>query len=187
MTSAVPSTRDSVGVAEIVDATLHYMFWPYLDGAPIYRFVNDAVWLNHSCQPNAEAGWHAETERLEVRAITDIEEGEEITIAYTSVYQPANARWRTLTFSCNCLVCQSRWPDLKLFRARERKLKFLAAGFERLRAYRRTYPYEASALTSDVVETMWMDPETHEVLTLLAELSPAMDEHQAGMTSEGCI
>ncbi|KAI0063076.1 SET domain-containing protein [Artomyces pyxidatus] len=65
--------------------------------------------FNHSCTPNAHFSWNPNTFASEVRANRPIKKGEEVTIAYTNIYQPYDERQRSLKtswrFSCACVVC----------------------------------------------------------------------------------
>lgn len=47
---------------------------------------NTARYINHSCKPNAEAEHEITENRIYVRAVKKIEEGEEITISYGEDY-----------------------------------------------------------------------------------------------------
>jgi len=68
-------------------------------------------YLNHSCRPNAERWWQPERGVETVYAIREIPEGEEITIAYSGVYDMAREErqshllrgWR---FECSCECCE---------------------------------------------------------------------------------
>jgi len=67
--------------------------------------------LNHSCHPNSEVIWKADSECQEVIAIRDIEEGEEMTICYLNMenrMKTARERKKILRqygFSCSCKFC----------------------------------------------------------------------------------
>ena len=68
--------------------------------------------FNHSCIPNAEFFWNDKRQEQEVRAITSIDVGEEITLCYfISKWQlePAKVRKQYLYehygFQCDCKGC----------------------------------------------------------------------------------
>ena len=67
--------------------------------------------LNHSCHPNCEVIWKADSECQEVIAIRDIEEGEEMTICYLNMenrMKTARERKKILRqygFFCSCNFC----------------------------------------------------------------------------------
>jgi|LauGreDrversion2_3_1035106.scaffolds.fasta_scaffold18437_1 hypothetical protein len=67
-----------------------------------------ASFFNHSCWPNAVVSFSGQT--LVVRAIQDIQPGEEVTIAYTELYCPRILRRAQLQakkrFLCECARCQ---------------------------------------------------------------------------------
>lgn len=75
--------------------------------------------LNHSCDPNSSWARAEENARiLELRAIREIEAGEEITVSYISVegrYSDTAARQTRLrngwAFTCICRLCQTREED----------------------------------------------------------------------------
>ncbi|WPH02562.1 Smr domain-containing protein [Acrodontium crateriforme] len=56
--------------------------------------------LNHSCRPNAEASFNSQSRMMIVRAITQIECGDEITIAYQNPFKARLQRWECLGFEC---------------------------------------------------------------------------------------
>lgn len=74
--------------------------------------------LNHSCLPNAERWWDIEREVEMVHAIRNIEEGDEITVAYTGVSGLSRSERQTLIstrwrFECYCECCQLSGPEAK--------------------------------------------------------------------------
>ena len=69
-----------------------------LDGSPMW---NTARWVNHSCEPNAEAELDEEDGgRIRIYAATDIAEGEEITIDYGEDYFKDFIR----PYGCKCAL-----------------------------------------------------------------------------------
>ncbi|KAM3582254.1 hypothetical protein VKS41_005684 [Umbelopsis sp. WA50703] len=65
--------------------------------------------FNHSCRPNAVALYNGTTQMI--RLIEDVEEGEEITLAYIDVANSRKARkqklWEKYFFECDCPRCNS--------------------------------------------------------------------------------
>lgn len=63
----------------------------------------------HSCRPNALVSFHLESFSFQVRAIRQIEEGEEIVIPYCDIMLPHKKRdaiFRNFHFECVCQSCQ---------------------------------------------------------------------------------
>ena len=97
--------------------------------------------FNHSCRPNAEYFWDedSEPEVQEVRAVRKIQEGEEITVCYSSFW-PQTLAERQVTmaeeynFRCGCDGCdlteqeveKETW-DCRLFQAFEKRKEELKA------------------------------------------------------------
>ncbi|GAA6004549.1 hypothetical protein JCM10207_000929 [Rhodosporidiobolus poonsookiae] len=65
--------------------------------------------LNHSCRPNVERTWDEDANKMVFVALTDIEAGEEFTVAYVDVlYSSTNRQARVQSicgFTCVCEVC----------------------------------------------------------------------------------
>ena len=69
--------------------------------------------FNHSCQPNAQYFWNEDTNTRDVRALRDINQGEEITFTYSpdiagSIGSRKERRARLkedFNFDCNCNAC----------------------------------------------------------------------------------
>eukprot|EP00057_Strongylocentrotus_purpuratus_P015842 XP_011670316.1 PREDICTED: histone-lysine N-methyltransferase SMYD3-like [Strongylocentrotus purpuratus] len=63
--------------------------------------------LNHSCDPNC--AWVSDGRKLQIRTIKDVKEGEECTITYVDVMDPAKERQADLKeiyrFTCKCVKC----------------------------------------------------------------------------------
>jgi len=70
--------------------------------------------LNHSCKPNSHAIYKGMNH--EVRAISKIKAGEQITVSYIDVLQSREERRRLLRrlwfFDCECIRCQSNDDDI---------------------------------------------------------------------------
>ncbi|KAJ1563039.1 hypothetical protein HK405_003686 [Cladochytrium tenue] len=68
--------------------------------------------LNHSCAPNCAYVPDAAAARLVVRAIRDVQEGEELTVAYVSLLMSREDRRASLLetkrFLCRCVRCDAR-------------------------------------------------------------------------------
>ncbi|CCE29257.1 uncharacterized protein CPUR_02950 [Claviceps purpurea 20.1] len=65
--------------------------------------------INHDCDDNATKEWNCDTQQLTVHAMRDIEEGEEITVAYTPFFNTHEFRQETFKrdyhFTCLCRAC----------------------------------------------------------------------------------
>ena len=70
-----------------------------------------AAAINHSCDPNACQSFHEDTKALSIRAMKDIQPGEEITITYIDIGKPTSWRRRelhkTYGFVCMCHRCST--------------------------------------------------------------------------------
>lgn len=82
-----------------------------------------AARINHSCRQNSQNSWNHNLGKLTVHAFRDIEEGEEITIAYVDGSECFDARKDILEeafgFSCECELCsltveETKKRDLRL-------------------------------------------------------------------------
>ncbi|OJD18272.1 hypothetical protein AJ78_01711 [Emergomyces pasteurianus Ep9510] len=82
-----------------------------------------AARINHSCKPNSQNTWNRNLEKLTIHAFKDIEEGEEITIAYVDGTELFDRRQECFEegfgFRCDCEVCavpaeESRRRDRRL-------------------------------------------------------------------------
>ena len=66
--------------------------------------------VNHSCWPNADVQNSEPTKGMVIRAVRDIEPGEEISISYTDIYDLRDERLRTMyqhyDFVCSCVRCE---------------------------------------------------------------------------------
>ena len=90
-------------------------------------------YLNHACTPNAEVAWNSTSQTYDLHAICDIEDGDELTIAYVNVYRMRTQRWRKLGFSCNCNDC--RPGSGQLDRAEKERVS-IGVGIAKLKAFR---------------------------------------------------
>lgn len=83
-------------------------------------FLN-ASRFNHDCWPNCCFEIDLETNEMTIRTISAVEEGTELCISYTDLYQPTNQRQTHLQqshfFKCTCLRCSL--PD---FRANDQSM-----------------------------------------------------------------
>src|SRR3954466_12645668 len=77
---------------------------------------NVARYINHACRPNAESDVSARKRRVVIRAIKDIEPGEEINYDYGSDYFKAYLK----PIGCKCAACEKKRKKL---RAEERERK----------------------------------------------------------------
>ena len=78
-----------------------------------HALLIDAAALNHSCKPNAVI--ISNCLKMQLRALTNIASGEEITVSYIGLIKKRNERRRELSlnwyFECNCNRCSSSLPD----------------------------------------------------------------------------
>lgn len=100
--------------------------------------------INNSCTPNASVSWldgpteHENDEdykgKMNVFAVKDIEQGEEITVCYTSVLHSRNARFEVLQeiweFSCRCHACSLKGDDLMISERRRRRAASILDGLD---------------------------------------------------------
>lgn len=70
-------------------------------------------YFNHSCDPNAIQTFDDNSVEMSIKALRDIQEGEEIFISYIDLFYPTYWRkkelYKTYNFFCNCSRCLS--PD----------------------------------------------------------------------------
>ncbi|KAI1410903.1 SET domain-containing protein [Hypoxylon sp. FL1857] len=80
--------------------------------------------INHSCIPNASADFNEKTGHMEVYAVRDLEDGEEITISYIDVHFPSGLRNVILDaaygFTCDCAACEG--PEKEVREERRNRL-----------------------------------------------------------------
>ena len=81
--------------------------------------------FNHSCCSNAEAIWNEEENASEIRAVSKIKRGEEITLTYNwkqlamkEVKTRQDNLWYNWGFKCCCEVCQAELEqtDVKIYK-----------------------------------------------------------------------
>ncbi|EEP78153.1 predicted protein [Uncinocarpus reesii 1704] len=86
-----------------------------------------AARINHSCKQNAQNSWNYNIGKLTIHAFRDIEEGEEITIAYIDGSEYFETRQNTLEeafgFKCRCEICDISAHETK---KRDRRLEEMA-------------------------------------------------------------
>ncbi|KAL1618506.1 hypothetical protein SLS54_007234 [Diplodia seriata] len=91
-----------------------------------------AARFNHSCVPNAMFAWNDAVSAITVQTIKDVEEGEEVTVAYTDTTRAGRKRRESLKklygFDCDCSACSGDEVMLDDLRWRIRKLKGELAG-----------------------------------------------------------
>ena len=75
---------------------------------------NIARYINHSCKPNAESDVKPRKRRVFIRAIKNIEEGEEITYDYGAEYFKAYLK----PIGCKCDACEMKRRKKRAKRAR---------------------------------------------------------------------
>ncbi|OMP87884.1 SET domain-containing protein 5 [Diplodia seriata] len=91
-----------------------------------------AARFNHSCVPNAMFAWNDTVSAITVQTIKDVEEGEEVTVAYTDTTRAGRKRRESLKklygFDCDCSACSGEEVMLDDLRWRIRKFKEELAG-----------------------------------------------------------
>src|SRR3954463_9081482 len=86
--------------------------------------ANVARYINHACRPNAESDVSARKRRVVIRAIKDIEPGEEINYDYGSDYFKAYLK----PIGCKCDACEKKRKKQRAeARAERLRLKLKAA------------------------------------------------------------
>ncbi|KAG6304580.1 hypothetical protein E4U45_001360 [Claviceps purpurea] len=74
-----------------------------------FAIFPEACRINHDCDENAFHDWNCDTQQQTVHAMRDIEEGEEITIAYMPFFEGHESRRKKLKsdyhFTCSCRAC----------------------------------------------------------------------------------
>ncbi|KAL1649267.1 hypothetical protein SLS58_001842 [Diplodia intermedia] len=86
-----------------------------------------AARFNHSCVPNAMFAWNDAVSAITVQTIKDVEEGEEVTVAYSDTTRAGRKRRESLKrlygFNCDCSACSGDEVMLDDLRWRIKKLK----------------------------------------------------------------
>jgi hypothetical protein len=81
---------------------------------------NVARYINHACRPNAESDVNARKRKVVIRAIKNIEPGEEINYDYGSDYFKAYLK----PIGCKCAACEKKRKKLRAEeRARKKRAK----------------------------------------------------------------
>ncbi|THH27649.1 hypothetical protein EUX98_g6551 [Antrodiella citrinella] len=74
-----------------------------------YTIIGDNLSrMNHSCSPNVHCDFDMHTFSLTARAVREIKKGEEITVHYCHILEPAETRQESLApygFKCECKAC----------------------------------------------------------------------------------
>ena len=65
---------------------------------------NVARYINHACKPNAESDVMPRKRKVIIRAVRDIQEGEEINYDYGTDYFKEYLK----PFGCKCLACEAK-------------------------------------------------------------------------------
>ena len=95
---------------------------------PIVGIFPTICLINHSCVPNSQHSWNSMKNSQMIHAVSDIEEGEEITICYGG--QGAfDARRdylaKSFGFECDCSVCSLPIPERQESDARRTRIEQL--------------------------------------------------------------
>ncbi|HEU0082158.1 MAG TPA: SET domain-containing protein, partial [Bradyrhizobium sp.] len=90
---------------------------------------NVARYINHACRPNAESDVSARRRKVVIRAIKNIEPGEEINYDYGSDYFKAYLK----PIGCKCAACEKKRKKLRA-EERERKKRAKARAEKRAKA-----------------------------------------------------
>lgn len=115
--SNLDETEKSDSLVEQLYAHLEEQAGQFLDceGVGLYKLQSK---LNHSCLPNAEIRFDNGDNVLAVRALKDINEGEEICISYISCCKLDKSRhsrqkylMEQYLFVCDCLKCEAQADD----------------------------------------------------------------------------
>ena len=82
---------------------------------------NDARWINHSCEPNCETEENEAGERVFVRTLRDVAEGEELTFDYALVIDERRTKKVQMRYACYCGAPTCRGTMLDMRRRRKKK------------------------------------------------------------------
>ena len=121
-----------------------FSVWDVYDGIATALYIPASI-FNHSCRPNTSTVFNGTL--LQIRALRDIESGEEILISYYPAVESRKNRkeklQNTFYFDCQCPRCSSEDDDALLFQEVERitrKLKeVLDRDVEEIEAGRKYY------------------------------------------------
>ncbi|CAM9529101.1 unnamed protein product [Chrysoparadoxa australica] len=107
--SGLKQCCEKTTLEQLQEGDLEHLFQP-LDGTALYDVI---CCMNHSCQPNSEitykGGSSGQPLMAQVRAITDIAAGEELTQSYIDKELSLEDRQRALEdygFKCSCSRCE---------------------------------------------------------------------------------
>ena len=85
--------------------------------------------ISHSCSPNVEQHWDDSTSCARFVATRDIEEGEELTLAYADVLSDSATRGKRIKelfgFQCLCPTCSASGSSLRLSDLRRERIRVL--------------------------------------------------------------
>ena len=102
--------------------------------------------VNHSCTPNTARYWNDKQQKMELRAISNIEAGNEILVTYIDQFNSRDQRHSDLGFACICPVCRFDGEVLQVF---EDCLRRLRESFKTLKEFQLQYlggkPFEESS------------------------------------------
>jgi len=133
----------------------------------VYKLFHNFSFVNHSCDPNAEAHWDDKEKRLALRAVKPIAADEEITIAYKEPFNDRAQRWKALGFECRCHGCSA---TKAVFKRDDQRRRQLSSHLRTLRAFRARYTpskyeHDAFEVTPDTERIFASDPGRTELRT----------------------
>ena len=90
---------------------------PLEPGSGNYGVFIKASRMNHSCRPNCHNSWDPNQDKLHIHVMTDVKQGDELTLTYLKGFQPSAERKEILQskfhFKCTCGLCSLKQADLE--------------------------------------------------------------------------
>ena len=84
---------------------------------------NAAKWINHACGPNCEADEDEEENRVFIKALRDIEPGEELNYDYGLILEGKVTKKAKKEFACHCGTPECRGTMLAIKKKKKKKKK----------------------------------------------------------------
>jgi SET domain-containing protein len=84
---------------------------------------NAAKWINHACGPNCEADEDEEENRVFIKALRDIEPGEELNYDYGLILEGKVTKKAMKEFACHCGTPECRGTMLAIKKKKKKKKK----------------------------------------------------------------
>ncbi|KAK0613173.1 hypothetical protein B0T14DRAFT_384451, partial [Immersiella caudata] len=124
------SSRDPEGVPAAEDLMKTNSFTVKISGNSHMALFPRVSRINHACRPSAITRFDEQTLSMTIRAMKNIEPGEEITLSYTDFGLSYNERQRNLKakwgFDCDCSICSL--PPAEIAESDARRDRIAAMG-----------------------------------------------------------